>query len=280
MIYNELKRHGTEDFPFELYRVSKLHPKYEMAFHWHSHLEIIRVLKGELALTVDNRLHELKAGEVAFLNSESVHGATPKECEYECLVFSLGFLKTGNASCDEFIDNLLAHEKVLYERPRDSVIVALVHKIFDAMERPSTGANFQVMGRIYELLGEILIKGEYTSQLPSLGYRDEKKAVKLKTVLKYIREQFSRNITLDEIANVSGFSCKYFCKFFKEMTGSTPVNYLVTYRIERSARMLLSTDLSVTQIAEACGFNDLSYFIKTFKKFYQLSPTDYRKREE
>jgi AraC-like DNA-binding protein len=60
------------------------------------------------------------------------------------------------------------------------------------------------------------------------------------------------------------------------MTGTTPINYLLTYRIERAARKLLGSDLSVTQIAYDCGFNDLSYFIKTFKTFKKVSPKDYR----
>ena len=131
MIYNELKQHGTDDFPFELYCVSTQHPKYEMAFHWHSNLEMIRVKKGELSLTLDNRQALLKEGEIAFINSETVHGATPKACEYECIVFNLSFLKTGNASCDGFIENLLSHNVFLNEFPKDEAIVALVKRIFE-----------------------------------------------------------------------------------------------------------------------------------------------------
>ena len=62
------------------------------------------------------------------------------------------------------------------------------------------------------------------------------------------------------------------------MTGTTPVKYLLTYRIERAARKLLSTDESITQIAYDCGFNDLSYFIKTFKDIKKITPKNYRKK--
>ena len=278
MIYNELKQHGTADFPFELYQVNEEHPKYEMAFHWHSNLELIWVKTGQLTLTLDNRTLLLQSDEVAIVNSEVVHGATPKACEYECIVFNLSFLKTGNASCDGFIENLLSHNVFLNEFPKDEAIVALVKRIFEEIGGSQAGFPFKVIGLMHEVLGEIQRKNEFTSHLPPSSVNDEKKVVKLKSVLKYIRENFAKDITLDDMAAVAGLSCKYFCKFFKDMTGTTPVNYLLAYRIERAARRLLGTDLSVTQIAYDCGFNDLSYFIKTFKAFKGVSPKEYRRR--
>ena len=60
------------------------------------------------------------------------------------------------------------------------------------------------------------------------------------------------------------------------MTTKTPVEYIVLYRIERAARKLRNSQLSVTEIAFSCGFNDLSYFIKTFKNIKGVTPTKFR----
>ena len=100
---------------------------------------------------------------------------------------------------------------------------------------------------------------------------------KLKATLEYLRTHYAEEISLDDLSAVAGFSRKYFCKFFKDMTGTTPFQYLTTYRIEKAARKLLITELPVTQIAFDCGFNDLSYFIKTFKQLKGVSPNKYRK---
>ncbi len=278
MIYNELKQHGRADFPFGFYHVDEAHPKYEMAFHWHADLEVIRVLRGELALTLDNRTHRLQAGEIAFVNSETVHGATPHDCEYECIVFNLAFLKTGNEECDGFLENILSHSLFLAERPDEPATVKTVHRIFDELAKTETSYPFKVLGLFLQLLGEIQQKKLFISHLPPSLVQDEKKVLKLKAALKYIREHFADDVTLEDMAAVAGLSCKYFCKFFKDLTGTTPVNYLMTYRIERAARKLLSTDKTVTQIGYDCGFNDVSYFIKTFKAFKGVSPKDYRKR--
>lgn len=278
MIINELKQHGREDFPFELYRVDESHPKYEMAFHWHANLELIWVKEGELTLTLDNRQLLLTHDEIAVVNSETVHGATPKKCVYECLVFNLAFLKTNNRVCDAFLDDLLSRNAFLYERPTEKSVLESIRKVFRAIASDATGAEFKVLSAFYEFLGEMQSKNQFTSHLPPTNGHDEKKVVKLKTVLKYIREHFADQITLEDMSAVAGFSSKYFCKFFKSTTGTTPINYLTTYRIERAARKLLGSDLSITQIAYDCGFNDVSYFIKTFKTHKHTTPKEYRAR--
>ena len=278
MIYNELKQHGKDDFPFELYRLNHAHPKYEMAFHWHTNVEFIRVLSGTFRLTLDNRLYTLGAGDVALVNSETVHGGIPSDCTYECIVFNLAFLKMGNRSCDALIDDLLAHRLLLPELPQGEKVKALVWELFDAIGNDAHGAQLRVFSLVLAILAELWRQEAFVSSLPLLSVNDKRKAVKLKTVLKFIRDNFSKSITLEDMAAVSGYSCKYFCAFFKEMTGTTPINYLMTYRIERAARKRLSTDHSVTQIAYDCGFNDLSYFIKTFKSLKNCSPKEYRKQ--
>ena len=79
------------------------------------------------------------------------------------------------------------------------------------------------------------------------------------------------------MANVCGMSPKYFCEYFKSMTGYTPVEYLNVSRISKAAKLLLNTDEPVTQIALDCGYNDLSYFIKQFGKHKGMSPGKFRK---
>ena len=106
---------------------------------------------------------------------------------------------------------------------------------------------------------------------------NEKNVITLKRALAYIRNSYDVQITLQNIADAAGISPKYLCTFFKEMTGKTPFEYLNVYRIERASRKLINTDMPVTQIAYTCGFNDLSYFIKTFKQIKGVTPKNFRK---
>ena len=276
MSFNEIKQHGTEDFPFELYNVDKGHPKYKMAFHWHASVELVRVIRGQLTVTLDDKIFEAKDGDILFFNSEVIHGATPHDCVYQCLVFNPAFLKSGNDNCNLFLDNLLSQNLHLPERIEDEALKSLVCALMDEMDARTDGFAFKVIGLAAQFFGTVQEKGYFAKQ--AYSGKDTQKIHKLKKVLKYIRDNFANEITLDDMAREADLSTKYFCSFFRNMTGTTPVKYLLTYRIERAARKLLSTDDSITQIAYDCGFNDLSYFIKTFKDIKKITPKNYRKK--
>lgn len=99
----------------------------------------------------------------------------------------------------------------------------------------------------------------------------------LKNVLNYIELHYADKITLNNLAKIAGMSPKYFCHFFFEMTGHTPIDYVNYYRIERACYQLVNTEDSITDIALSCGFNDVSYFIRIFKKYKGKSPKQYLK---
>ena len=280
MIYNELKQRGTVDFPIELYHIDKTHPKYEMASHWHSELEIIRILSGELDIRLSNNRYIAKEGDIFFVNPEIVHGATPKtDCVYDCIVLHLNMLSVKDMGCHFFIDSLLNHEYIIKEfnRKSDREIHNATERLFEAMSRKSSGYKFNVIGALYQLLGVIVDNHLYSASSIETTLSDTKNISKLKTVLSFIRENFHLQITLDDMADHAGMSTKYFCSKFKEMTTKTPIEYLNTYRIEQASRKLLNTDISVTDTAFLCGFNDLSYFIKTFKTYKGITPAKFRK---
>lgn len=277
MNYNEVKQHGTLDFPFELYRLTdSSHPRYEMAMHWHSSIELIRILEGELYVTLDNRKYIGGAGDVFIVNSETAHGAFPKGAVYECIVFNLAFMKSGNPVCDGFIDDLLHKTAFLDEKPEQEDVKAAVNEVFEIMNAERDGYKFKVLSAIYKILGEAIEKSAFSTSAKTVNEKTEQNVLKLKRTIRFIRDNYDKEITLSEMANVSGLSTKYFCAFFKQMTEKTPVEYLNMYRIERAARALLGTDMSITEIAYSNGFNDLSYFIKTFKSFKNCTPKAYR----
>ncbi len=283
MIYNELMQRGTADFPIEYYFVDKNHTRYEMSAHWHSELEIIRVLQGELKVRLDNRNYTAKEGDVVFANPETVHGANPDVggCVYECLIFHVDFLDTDINSCRFFVESILNREFAIkeYFSADNSAMHTAVNNAFEAMIHKSSGYKFKVVGALYELLGIIVDEHLYSAVNSDAAIADNKNIPRLKKVLVFLRENYNIQLTLTDMAKAAGMSPKYFCYFFKEMTDKTPVEYLNCYRIEKASQKLLNSDHSVTEIAYSCGFNDLSYFIKTFKAHKGISPAKFRKTE-
>lgn len=104
-----------------------------------------------------------------------------------------------------------------------------------------------------------------------------KNRVGVDAAIDYIHVNYNKHITLDSLASVSGYSKSRFSKLFFNETGSTPIEYINVLRLENARRMLLTSRLSIGEIAEACGFGDQLYFCRLFKKKYQSSPSTYRK---
>ena len=90
-----------------------------------------------------------------------------------------------------------------------------------------------------------------------------------------IEDHYDECITLDDLARAAGMNSKYFCRYFREMTHRTPIDYLNYYRIEQACFKLATTNDSIAEIGMSCGFNDESYFIKTFKKYKGVTPKKY-----
>jgi AraC-like DNA-binding protein/ligand-binding sensor protein len=102
----------------------------------------------------------------------------------------------------------------------------------------------------------------------------------LRRAERFIWENYTRKICLKEIAEASGLSAPYFSSIFKEEMGENLSTYLNRLRVERAATMLIESDMSLNKIAEACGFEDQSWFSKIFKSYTGKSPGKYREQGE
>lgn len=275
--YNEIRPRGTSEFPMELYHISKAHPRYIMDLHWHVELELIRILSGTLKLTLDGREYIASAGDAFWIGAGVLHAAEPENCVYECLVFDPSLLlRTG---CDGF--SFVPEEKarILLPHPRlpipDTPTAEALQLLFETMEASQEqGRQLLVQGTLLILMGRILALGCY-EMTPETLTPTARNIVRIKEVLSFLEAHHTEALTLPQLSRLAGMSPKYFCRFFKEMTGRTPIDFLNYYRIERASFLLIASDASVTDIAYACGFNDLSYFIRTFRRYMGVSPTTY-----
>ena len=105
--------------------------------------------------------------------------------------------------------------------------------------------------------------------------KSSRKMMQLKPVLEYIDSNYGQTITLNELSRIAGMSPKYFCSYFHSIIHRTPIDYLNYYRIERACSELSTSDLTLTEVAYRCGFSDVCYFIKTFKRYKGITPHRY-----
>lgn len=274
--YRESWQRGTVDFPVEYHHLAASHPQYVMALHWHVEFEIIRVLEGIFQLSIDEQEYNVCKGSSIIIPAGALHSGIPKDCTYECLVFDINMLMGQNNSCLKLIRKVIDHEVAFtYVFPESyNDIHQTVWTMFDAISGRKEGHQLTVLGTLYQLIGTIFSKNYYHAA-PEQPLRNHRRIVQLKAALEFMESSYHTQLTLEEMAGSVNMSPKYFCRFFQEMTHRTPVDYLNYYRIERACYQLLTTDQSITEIAYNSGFNDLSYFIKTFKKYKGTTPKKY-----
>ena len=100
----------------------------------------------------------------------------------------------------------------------------------------------------------------------------------LKEMLAYISTHYSERMNMAELASAAGVCRSRCCQIFQKYMGTTPNVFITSYRLERAMELLRETNLSVTEIASACGFNSSSYFTESFVKYKGCTPTEYRKK--
>ena len=160
--------------------------------------------------------------------------------------------------------------------PKYAEICDIVNSIFDALWMHPAGYEMTVIGQFYHFFGIVFGKHYYLESVTRTR-RDYKRILQLKQVLDFIEHNYASPLTLQQLSSSVSMSPKYFCRFFSEMTHQTPMDYLNHQRIGQDCYPLTTTDASITEIAYRNGFNDLSYFIRTFKKYKGMTPGKYKR---
>lgn len=291
--YKEDRKHGTFDFPIEFYHVTPTHPRYEMSYHWHIEYEIIRILEGELLMTVSEDEFTAHGGDIVFVKGGLLHGGIPKDCLYECLVFNLDSLILSSHAAERLLKKITGDSVSVYPvfragsapagkvngqnlevLPAHRRLTEIVSTLFGQMQSRREGYELAVIGSLYEFFGYILENRLYTEG-PSVQQKDARRIEHLKKALEKIESSYADCLTLDDLASEAGMNSKYFCRYFREMTHRTPIDYLNYYRVEQACFKLATTNESITDVGLSCGFNDVSYFIKMFKKYKGVTPKKY-----
>lgn len=98
----------------------------------------------------------------------------------------------------------------------------------------------------------------------------------MKESLHFLHQNYNKNLSLEELANISGLSIGRYINLFKELTNSTPKRFLTQLRVEKASELLMNTSMSVKEVSLSVGFEDPLYFSRLFKKYKNVTPTEYR----
>lgn len=278
--YPERQTFGDKNLPCFFYAVDQTHPRYNMPFHWHPLFEIIHVYEGSFLLHLNERTFLLHAGDSALIQNGITHGGSPQsgaECRYECLLIDLNAISLFSSSlreyeptlADLFNNSILLHS---YCPASQTELHEPILRLLHLFRQPEQVDILGLIGNTYLLFSAILQNHAYT-ETPLKQYG--KKYEALKKVLSFIEEHYQEHLDLETLASCANLNPSYFCRYFKELTHRTPIDYLNYYRIEVACEQMVYSHRALTEIAYDCGFTDSSYFIKVFRHYKHMSPTQY-----
>ncbi|MBQ3055200.1 MAG: helix-turn-helix transcriptional regulator [Oscillospiraceae bacterium] len=271
----ETKLRGTESFRFAHYHHAA--PTRSISLHWHPEIEVLYGVDGTLAVTVAEETHRLRAGEILFINPDELHTFTPltKDTHYHAAVFDLSLFRfqTPHFFEQEMITPL-ANGALKFPRLIDSdsphydTLKNAVHRLF----HEDCTSNAMVFADLIVVFSTLWEHGMFTQS------EHEPKSAEIKECIKYMKAHLSERISLSTLAGLVHLSPNYFCSYFKSHTGVTPFEHLHHLRLMHAARLLEHSDDAVSEIAEECGYESVSFFIRKFKEQFHCTPANYRKR--
>ncbi len=281
----ETIQHGSKEYPFHFYYDNlELFDFHCIEWHWHTEFEFVYVETGTVYFGISDKQFALSEGQGVFINSKILHR----------------YFSQGNAIVPNFVlmpyfiaaqDSLIYQKYVLpimsspmdyqifsQDIPWQAQALSLMREIMAAQEKASDVelVNSYLIQKIWHILYQ-------NTDVEHMGKKENYSAssqARLQLMMQYIHQDFAYNISLSDIADQAKVSKSTALNLFQRYLGISPVTYLINYRLQEAAKLLASTEKKVTVISKDTGFDSVDYFCKAFKKYYKLTPTEYRKKAQ
>lgn len=297
---SEKVRYSCTDIPVGFF--SGHHSAYannSMPAHWHEDIELFVPCRGDIIYNINGKLVKVSPGEGLLVNSRRIHSSrTPdlRECYYNVLIFHPMLLCVSKEVEQQLVQPILysSFDYVLFQKSTDwheniLRLFSLIKEKYDqklfggahicascdviADTRKKHAAKTAVVGLINmiwsELAGNITPDDEPHAECSQL--------TAMKAMIAYIDAHYDEKITLEDIS-AAGFVSKRTCgNMFERFLYMPPMKYLNEYRLKRSIDLLKTTEMTVTEVALACGFSGASYYAESFRRELGTSPSEYRR---
>ena len=282
-----LLSYGSPEFPFAYYDDDLL--QYEgrtVAWHWHPAVECSIVTEGTVHCKIFKNHYILNKNDILFMNGGAVHSFfSSRGGKIKSVIFSPEFLAPEDGSIyqayvEPVLSSSLTHFVMYSKKARAKGIAGcLLECCRDAEQSKDPMQMLKIQGDINLLWQKIYpelirvsddIKSADAGELPKTTQR------RGHLMLDYLHAHYGERILLDDIAQAANVSRREALRCFSACFDTTPIAYLNDYRIEKAKTILSQTEMSITETAFKCGFDNPGYFCKVFRKKAGITPLTFR----
>ena len=260
----------NEGFPFKLFQFEGKDGHYVREKHWHRSIEIFAVFEGTLAFFINEEEYPLGSGEFILLNSNEIHSISSPEAN-RTIVLQIPMNVLRNVETGGGLI-LFTHSP----KRQDSKIMELIGSMYQELQERGSEYEWKVQSDFFMLVYLLLTKYRKREILPE-EIRHYRKLNRLSTITGYIRENYTKELSLEMVADRFGYSPSYLSRMFRKYAQTNYKTYLQNVRIEYGFRELANTDHTIGEIALNNGFPNQKAFTREFKKKYGILPSEYRR---
>ncbi len=274
--------HGTKEYPYTQYYLINTPRPHHIPVHWHEEFEIIYITKGNIILSINDISYTGKTGDIFIVNPADLHfmEANDTTPTYYTVLFPLEFISF--RTDDNLEENLLKPLRlgnIKYKNHiEDKKLTEELKEILDKLTSlDHTIAKDHFKCRILLLTFFQLL---YEYEHPIYNISNLADTERQREIIDFIQGNFQNDLSLARLAEHFHTSEKYFSRYFKEHFRINFSVYLMHQRLTNAKKLLEQSDLSITDIALNSGFQNISYFIRSFHNNYGMSPLQYRKQSK
>ena len=254
----------------------------ENNMHWHDFFEIIYVEKGEAKISGITDEIIVKENESVFLNSDFLHAVQNcnpnKPCQISSIVAHPYFVTNLNENIlfEKYIKKLIMNKNIQYKKyTKDSTMNDLVKYGINQAKKDEVGYEYDIKYCMAKIISDIdkNMDDEITDVIKESNHVKE---IRCRLMLDYIHKNYYKQIDLQDISHSAMISNSECLRCFRSVLNQSPIQYLRDYRLRVARHFLIETNHSISTICFLTGFQDISYFSRSFKQKYSYSPKDYR----
>ena len=271
----------SSPFPVDIFIRDNLKENIIADPHWHECYEILYILEGRAYQQINNKHFSAHKNDLIILNEGDIHSTycIPGENTRILVIKFLPKIIDSSYSTlfeSKYILSFLNYRSESIYHLEDvsknsAQLFKLMLGLYEEFSNKNTGYEIYIKGYILQLIASLIRSGIITAYSPGFFEQD---IAKLNTVFAYVEANYNRKISLQEAASMINFSCSYFSRYFKKITGRTFKDYLDFVRIREVEKLILSGRMNVSQAAYETGFCNISSFNRVFKRVRGYSPRE------
>ena len=246
-------------------------PNHSSGPYTHLHYLMVFVHRGKGVFGTRNTTYRLSAGSTFFIVPGELtyyEADTNDPWEYSWIAFydnTDEFLLKASISKSQPVHITNSYEEL------DKLYRKLIEVCFDK----NRFVDLKIVSIFYDIMAQYLLTTNETAQI---DYINSPMPKHIDVATSYVKKNFQKDISVEDIANHTGIAREYLSRLFKKHFRVSPTTFLRQYRLKNATTLLLTTDYSISEIAEMSGFQDYNYFSNQFNKLYNISPSKYREK--